>query len=174
MATFDLVLGAVILISALMGLFRGLFREVISLATWLVALLAALYLAPSVAERIAIVNNPTAGLVIAFIVVFGATLVVGSLVQWAVGRLVESTGLSGTDRLLGLLFGGARGAVVCIVGLIALKSFVAEEPWWRESVLQRELLAFEDDVLRLIGTARASVWQMASEAAGGESRVEQQ
>ena len=52
--------------------------------------------------------------VTAFTLVFVGTLVIGAMAQWIVSRLVQTTGLSGTDRLLGLLSGGLRGAVVCI------------------------------------------------------------
>ena len=86
---------------------------------------------------------------ISFVVVFGATLIVGGIVQWAIAKLVESTGLSGTDRILGFVFGGARGAIVCIVALIALRPFAIDAHWWQASRLQRELLAFEGDVLQL-------------------------
>ncbi len=164
MATLDIVILIVILLSALMGLFRGLFREVMSLATWIAAFICALYFAPNVAEELAIANNPTVALVISFVVVFGATLIVGGIVQWAIAKLVESTGLSGTDRILGFVFGGARGAIVCIVALIALRPFAIDAHWWQASRLQGELLAFEGDVLQLIGTARATVWEMAGRA----------
>ncbi len=163
MATLDIVLLVVIVMSALMGLFRGLFREVVSLATWITAFIAGMYFAPSLAERLAIANNPTVGLAIGFVVVFIATLILGGIVQWAISRLVESTGLSGTDRVLGFVFGGLRGAVVCIVALIALRPFAGDADWWQASRLQGELLAFEEDVLELIGTARATVWEMAGQ-----------
>ena len=164
MATLDIVLLVIIVLSALMGLFRGLFREVVSLATWVAAFVLAMYLAPGVAERLAIANNPTVGLIIGFVMVFAATLIVGGIVQWAIARLVETTGLSGTDRILGVVFGGLRGAVVCIVGLVALQPFAGDADWWAESRLQPELLAFEEDVLDLIGTARATVWEMAGQS----------
>ncbi len=167
MPTLDIVIVIVLIVSALMGMFRGLFKEVLSLVIWLLAFLAGLYFGPEVGQRLGIANNPTAALVIGFIAVFGVTLILGGMVQWAVARLVESTGLSGTDRLLGFVFGGARGAVVCIVALIALQPFVGDAPWWQQSRLQRQLMAFEDDVLSLVGTARARVWELAGQAASG-------
>ncbi|MFM8355081.1 MAG: CvpA family protein, partial [Gammaproteobacteria bacterium] len=80
---------------------------------------------------------------------------VGGLVQWALGALVKSTGLSGTDRLLGFVFGGARGVLVCLVGLIALRAFVEQTAWWQSSLIIPELLAFEQALLHALGLIRA-------------------
>ena len=68
--------------------------------------------------------------------------------------MVESTGLTGTDRLLGLVFGTGRGMVIVIVILIAIRPFAAETEWWRTSLLREHLLVLEDDVLHLISQSR--------------------
>jgi membrane protein required for colicin V production len=91
--------------------------------------------------------------VAAFTLVFVGALVIGALAQWIVSRLVQTTGLSGTDRLLGLLFGGLRGAVVCIVAVIALRPFANEQPWWRASHGIPMLSAFESDVMHVFSSA---------------------
>ena len=93
-------------------------------------------------------------LVIAFVLIFVATLIVGSLVQWLVAKLIKGTGLSGTDRFLGFLFGSARGLLVCIIALIAMRPFTDQSAWWQTSIITPELLAFEQDVLKLMGKAR--------------------
>ena len=77
--------------------------------------------------------------------------------QWLIAQLVSSTGLSGTDRLLGFLFGSARGLLICVVLLIGLREIAADRSWWQASVLQAELLAFEDEVRDLLGRARDMV-----------------
>jgi membrane protein required for colicin V production len=100
------------------------------------------------------VTDEPVRLVIGFAAVFVGTFVVGGIIQWLVGRLVDSTGLTGTDRLLGFLFGSARGVLVCIIGLIAMRPFVETRTWWNASVFTPELLAFEQDVLELMGKAR--------------------
>ncbi len=165
---FDLALLFVIGVSALLGLFRGLFKEVLSLVTWIAAFALALMFGPSFSawfpftEGAVLSNDPIGGLVrsdtagraFGFIAVFILTLIAGSLVQWGVRRLVESTGLTGTDRLLGFLFGTARGLVITIVLLIAVRPFAVETEWWRTSQLREHLLLLEDDVLTLIGETR--------------------
>ena len=156
LATPDIVMLIVILLSALIGLVRGLIKEVLSLASWALAFILALYLAPLVGERLS-ADLANARLVIGFAVVFVGVLIVGGIVQWMVSKLVESTGLTGTDRFLGFLFGSARGVLVCIVALIALRPFTEDTTWWQASVIRPELAAFEEDVLQLIGRARTVV-----------------
>lgn len=160
MATVDIVILIVVLLSALIGLARGLLKEVLSLASWLAAFILALYFAPPVADRLAgHLADGSVRLVVAFIAVFLATLIAGGLLQWVVGTLVKTTGLSGTDRFLGFLFGSARGVVVCIVALIALRQFAEAGQWWHGSVLVPELLAFEEELLAFMGKAQDWVIQ---------------
>ena len=162
MPVLDIVLLVVAGLSALMGLSRGFFKEVLSLGTWLVAFFLALYFSPRVAESVELIpGGGQAERVVAFALIFVSTLILGALVQFLVAKLVESTGLSGTDRLLGMVFGAARGAIICIVALIALRPFVEDTGWWNESRLQSELLAFEGDVLDLLGQARGAVGEAA-------------
>ncbi|MEQ8860202.1 MAG: CvpA family protein [Pseudomonadales bacterium] len=155
MASIDIVILIVVLVSALIGLARGLIKEVLSLASWLAAFILALYFAPAVGERMAgQLADESVRLVVAFVVIFLATLIAGGVAQWLIGRLVKTTGLSGTDRFLGFLFGSARGVVACIVALIALRQFAEAGQWWQSSVLVPELLAFEQDVLEFLGRAQ--------------------
>ncbi len=146
-ATVDIVIGVVILISAAFGLVRGLIHEVVSLGIWVAALLLATTLATGVSELMGLDLAPRLRIAIGFLVVFIAVLVLGAVLQWTLGTLVRTTGLTGTDRTLGLVFGAARGVVVVLVALIALRPFVEERAWWAESKLTAPLLAFEDDFM---------------------------
>lgn len=155
MATLDIVILGVVLLSALIGLLRGLFKEVLSLASWLAAFMLALYFAPVLAERLeGQLADGSVRLAAAFVAIFLGTLLAGALVQWLVGTLVRTTGLTGTDRFLGFLFGSARGALLCIVAIMALRQFAEGGQWWQSSVLVPELLAFEQEVLQLMGRAQ--------------------
>ena len=82
--------------------------------------------------------------------VFIVVLIAGALLQRILGRLVDSAGLTGTDRTLGLLFGAARGVIVVIVALLVLRPFAADRPWWPESQLIPPLLALEGDVVNVV------------------------
>lgn len=158
MPTPDIVLLIVILLSAVMGLFRGLVKEVLSLAAWLIAFMLAMYLSPRLAENYAgTFGGFSVARAVLFVVIFLFTLIAGSIIQWMLGKLLESTGLSGTDRFLGFLFGSLRGAMVCIVALIALRGFAEKTDWWQTSALIPEFMAFEQDVLSLMGYAKDAV-----------------
>jgi membrane protein required for colicin V production len=161
MATVDIIILVVVLVSALIGLVRGLLKEVLSLASWLAAFMLALYFAPSVGDRLAgHLADESVRLVVAFIVIFLATLLAGGLLQWLAGTMIKSTGMSGTDRFLGFLFGAARGVLASLVALIALHQFAVAGQWWQSSVLVPEMLAFEQDVLELMGKAQEWVVQL--------------
>ncbi|MFW6341348.1 MAG: CvpA family protein, partial [Wenzhouxiangella sp.] len=85
------------------------------------------------------IDMPSARLIIAFVGVFVLVLVVGGLVNYLLGKLVAGTGLSGTDRLVGALFGALRGvAIVLVAVIIARLTPFPDDPWWRESRLLPE------------------------------------
>jgi membrane protein required for colicin V production len=152
----DIVLLVIILLSALIGLARGLIREVLSLVTWATAIGLALLGTPLLATMLEPhLTELWMRTGIAFAGIFLGTLIVGGLVQWALGALVKSTGLSGTDRVLGFVFGGGRGVLVCLVGLIALRAFVQQTAWWQSSRIIPELLAFEQALLQMLNLVQA-------------------
>ena len=131
----DIAIVAVILLSALIGLARGLIREVLSLAVWLGALgVAYLYhkpVAQALTEQIA---QPNVRLGVAFVGLVLVVLILGSILGWLLTALIDKTGLSGVDRLLGLCFGAARGGVVVAMAVfLAALTPLADETWWQES-----------------------------------------
>ncbi len=158
-ATPDIVLAIVILLSALIGLSRGLVKEVLSLVIWGAAFVAALYLGGAVGARLGPDMGASLRGVAGFAAVFIAVLLTGAIVQWLFAKLIETTGLTGTDRFLGFLFGAARGVVVCTVALIALRPFVEDTQWWRDSRIRPELGKIEAGVLVLIDQAGSLIME---------------
>ena len=148
-AVADIVMGTVIGVSALLGLMRGLVREVLSLVIWAAALLLGLVFADPVVAMLELDLGAGLQTAIGFAIVFVAVLVAGALVQRFLGGLVESTGLTGTDRSLGLVFGALRGAAVVLVALILLRPFAESRGWWTESLIAPPLLTFENEVMEL-------------------------
>jgi membrane protein required for colicin V production len=151
----DWAIIAVILISAIMGFKRGLVRESLSLATWVLAFIIARIFSPSLALLFNdIISTPSIRLGIAFALLFILALIVGSLLTYLVASLVKATGLSGTDRLLGVLFGVVRGIIlmVVVVGLLAWLTPVSQDVWWQESTLVPHLLALQDWTREVAGS----------------------
>ena len=80
------------------------------------------------------IELPSARTSLAFAGLFLSVLLIGGLLTFLVGKLVEKTGLSGTDRLLGGVFGGVRGvALVLAIMLFASLTPVPQDPWWQQS-----------------------------------------
>ncbi|MGV8940910.1 MAG: CvpA family protein [Lysobacter sp.] len=135
MSAIDWVLLAIVAMSALFGLMRGLIGVLASLAAWVLAGWAAFQFGAQVALLLASDGEPGAGQLfggyaLAFIVV----MVVVGVVGWVVRKLVHSVGLSGLDRLLGLLLGTARGAfIACALLLLLGLTELPREASWQAS-----------------------------------------
>jgi membrane protein required for colicin V production len=137
MNAVDLVIIAVLALSVLVGLFRGLISEVLALVTWVAAyVLARMYGAEVSAHFDRTIESPVVRLAVGYGICFVAVLILGALVRFVLHQMVNGTGLGGTDRLLGMVFGFARGVllVALIVFLVELTSFT-REPMWQQSAL---------------------------------------
>lgn len=146
----DIVILAVLLVSMLLGLLRGFVKEVFSLANWTLALLLAYGLhAPFGAVLpMGAAASPALRSTLAALLIFFATLIVGGLIGAAAYKLVRVSGLSGTDRTLGSIFGLGRGAVIVLALLALLPGLSADNPmneqaWWQASALIPLFLSVE-------------------------------
>lgn len=133
----DWIIIGVIGISALISLIRGFVREAISLAGWIAAAWLSLTFFESAAVHLAAyVSVPSARLAVAFAGLFIATMLLTGLTASLAGMVVDKTGLTGTDRVLGMLFGAGRGVVImALLVLAAGFTPLPQDPWWNESQL---------------------------------------
>lgn len=129
----------VIALSAGISFMRGFVKESLSLAAWILAFWVALTFAYRLAGLPwvqAQIDSATLRVVVAFVLLFLLTLFAGSLVNVLFGKLVRKSGLSGTDRMLGVVFGIVRGVVVVsVLVLLAGLTELPREPWWDQSLL---------------------------------------
>ncbi|MDE2308943.1 MAG: CvpA family protein [Xanthomonadaceae bacterium] len=133
----DYIIIGILAISVMIGLWRGLISEVLALAIWVAAFWVAWTFGPVLATHFKrMIELPSARIIVGYGICFIAVLILGALLRFVIDRLVESTGLSGTDRLLGMFFGFARG-VLLLTLLVFLGGFTAfpRDPWWQQSVL---------------------------------------
>jgi len=143
----DVAILVLIALSAVISLMRGFVREALSLVAWVLAFWVALTFASRLAATpwlTGMIESPTARISAAFVGLFLLTLVVSAMINFLIAQLVNRTGLSGTDRLVGAVFGIARGvALVGVLVLLAGFTQMPRERWWEESVLlpQFEVLA---------------------------------
>jgi membrane protein required for colicin V production len=135
LATLDWVVAGVLLASVLLGLWRGLVYEVLSVLNWLAAFILAQWLAPRAAEYMPAGLAEAIRYAAGFGTVFVLALFAGGLLAWLTKKLVEAVGLRPVDRALGAIFGLVRGmiavlALAVVVHLTGLKN----GRWWTESV----------------------------------------
>ncbi|VAW74964.1 Colicin V production protein [hydrothermal vent metagenome] len=133
----DYFILAIVTISALLSLWRGFVKEALSLASWVAALWVAMLFFDDLGRFLAQwIDTNSVRSAVAFVILFVGTVIVGGIVNFLVGLLVEKSGLSATDRALGVLFGVARGIViVSVLVMLAGLTPVPGDVWWRESLL---------------------------------------
>ena len=142
----DWAIVAIICVSALISIKRGFVKEALSLVVWIVAGVVAWLFGGAVAQHLTnFIDIPSARVIAGCALLFVATLLVGGLISFLIGELIRVTGLSGTDRFLGMFFGAARGAllVVVLVGLLSLAP-VQQDIWWQQSTLLPHFLMVAD------------------------------
>ena len=134
-AWIDVVILALIALSAILSLFRGFVKEALALATWLVALWIAMAFYEELAQWLSQwISLQSAQKITAFSLLFICVLLLGGVVNYLAGKLVSKTGLTGTDKMLGIVFGVARGGViVAILVLLAGLTPLPQDPWWQDS-----------------------------------------
>lgn len=146
----DWVLLAIVVISTLISLKRGFFREALSLVIWVLAVFISVVFADHLAVTIKPwlaphVESPSLLKVIAIVSMFVLCLLVGGLLSLLLSQLIRLTGLSGTDRLLGTVFGALRGALLVLVLLMVGQKLLplSQEFWWQQSSLVPHFLRLE-------------------------------
>jgi membrane protein required for colicin V production len=128
---------AIVAASVLISLWRGFTKEALSLAGWVIAAWVAL----SFADKLQVllepyIQVPSLRLIVAFAILFIATLFVAGFINYLAVQLIKKTGLSGTDRMIGIFFGVARGCVVvAVLVLVGGMTPMPQDPWWNQSQL---------------------------------------
>ena len=135
MGLMDWVLLAVLLFSALLGLWRGLVYEVLSVAGWVAAFVLAQAFAVDMAQMLPMEGaSPALQIAAGFALVFIAVAFAGGLVAWLVRKLVTSVGLRPVDRVLGGAFGVLRGVVMLLgFAVVVNMTQLQRSEWWRTS-----------------------------------------
>ena len=151
----DWAIIAIVVLSALISLVRGFVREALSLAVWVAAVVVAMKFHQPLSQQFSnLIETPSLQLIVAWLALLLATLLAGILLTYVIGQLVKATGLSSTDRLIGMLFGVARGLIVVLVVLVLLPKAIPldQDYWWQQSVLIPRFLEFEQWASDMGGT----------------------
>ncbi|MDA0279343.1 MAG: CvpA family protein [Proteobacteria bacterium] len=132
----DIVILIITVLSSAFGLWRGLIKEVLSLLTWIAALLVSrVYSEPLAGLMTGMIENDGIRYVSAFAILFVIVMMFGTFLNFLMAKLLNVTGLKLADRLLGAGFGVARGVIIVLVIMFITSMFVSETELWQQSQL---------------------------------------
>ena len=152
----DWTIIVVLTISTLWSLWRGFVREALSLLAWVAAfVIAHLFVDQMAAVLAGAIANVSGRYVAAYAILFVSTLVVFNVVIYLATRLVQVTGLSVLDRVLGTVFGFARGVIIMLaLAYLAQQLLVPQDrPWLENSLLMPHLAMLADWVQTVFANA---------------------
>jgi len=135
MTSTDWILIALLTASMLVGAWRGLVYEVLSVIGWIAAFLLAQWFAPDVAEKLPMQSSgETLRYAAAFVLVFIASVFVAGLLSALMKKLISAVGLRPVDRILGAVFGIFRGLILLLaLSVVVHMTALQESDWWVES-----------------------------------------
>jgi len=138
---FDFAVLTILAASAILGLVRGVTKEILSLVAYVSAFVAAVRWGPVVYEWLSIIEMSLLRMAVSYGAVFIVTLLGVGLLGVALGALIERTGLESADRSLGALFGVLRGVLI-VLALVVVAGYtpMPQEPWWKDAVLSHSLV----------------------------------
>ncbi len=159
MQWIDYTIIGIVLLSALISVARGFVKEILSLVAWAAAFFVAVKFYQPVAALFTFTEDTLVRITIALFVLFAGTLMAIGLVNYIITLVLQKTGLTGTDRLLGMVFGAVRGAVIvlvaaCVLQLVFNVGFLTglkNETWYKESVLRPEVMKLAQMTLDSVG-----------------------
>jgi membrane protein required for colicin V production len=135
MHTLDWIFLAVLLISLVVGAWRGLVYELLSVVNWIVAFVLAQWFAPVAAQWLPLSNaTEVVRYAAGFVLVFVLTLFAGGLLTFLISKLVAAVGLRPVDRVLGAAFGLVRGVILLLAFAVVFgMTPMVKSPWWQDS-----------------------------------------
>ena len=135
MTTVDWVLLAVLAFSMLLGAWRGLVYEVLSVLGWAASFYAAQYFAPMVASWLPLQSSSeTVRYAAGFVLVFVVAVFTAGLLAFLLKKLIEAIGLRPVDRTMGAAFGLVRGVILLLAAAVVINmTALKNSEWWQES-----------------------------------------
>lgn len=142
------ILGASVVISVI----RGFVKEAMSLVVWIAAFWVAITFSARLSGILAQwISDPMIQRVSAYVILFVITLIIGAIINFIIGQLVKKTGLTGTDRMIGIVFGLTRGVVI-VSALIILSGYTTlpQSQVWSDSILIKQVEPAVESVRKIL------------------------
>ena len=143
MTALDWCVIAVVALSTMFAFFRGFTRELIALVAWIFGVVAGIAFSPVVARWFPeFGGNEAVRYILAFALILVVALFLGALVAWPLGSVIRKSGLGFVARVLGAIFGVARGGLL-VLGfvLVAGLTSLPRQDWWQNAALAPALVA---------------------------------
>jgi membrane protein required for colicin V production len=149
---FDYLVLLVVVCSVIISTLRGLVREVLSLASWIVALVVANTYGEALAGMLPeLVPGESTRLIVAFIALFIGTRLLMGLVSRTLSEVIKVSGLTMLDRALGSFFGVARGVLIVLaVVLLCGTTSIPQQPFWKDAILSPWAEQAAQEVMRFL------------------------
>jgi len=140
----DWILVIVLITSIGIGVVRGFVREILSLAIWVFAIFNAYLLGDKLATLLGgWIIQPSLRVSAGMAILFVSTLLVGALLNHVLSEMVEKSGLTAADRILGGFFGLARGVIIAMALTLFMPATIKQTMAWRESILVPQFQSWE-------------------------------
>jgi membrane protein required for colicin V production len=150
----DWIIVTILILSSIIGLARGFFKEAFSLIIWIAAVVIATLFSDRLEQFLShVITTPSLRTITAFAGIFIVVLLIGALITYGVNLLVKATGLSVTNRLCGMCFGLARGIFIIMIMLIYTPHVipVKKDPWFQKSLMIPYFMPYEAAVKKVTG-----------------------
>lgn len=136
MTVFDYTFLGLLCVMAILGFWRGLISEVLALAGWVLAFIAARMFAAEAAMLFAAwLSEPAFAYLAGFALIFLTVLVLVAIVRYALRALIHAVGLGFVDRGFGALFGTAKAvAIACLLVALGGAAGLSRAPWWEAAM----------------------------------------
>ncbi len=140
LTTVDIIIFVIVFLSVVVSIIRGFVKEAMSVVIWVLAVVvAAKYYGQMDARLVKVISSSSVRLVSAFVILFVATLFIGAIINRFLGAVVVSTGFSGTDKVLGAIFGVARGILIVVALVVLAEYTMPQEEWWKQSMFMEQI-----------------------------------
>lgn len=143
----DAVILVILTLSILTGLFRGFLKELIALFVWIAAIWLGFKYADYAGSFLgSYVHDAMARHAVGFIIIILGVIILGSIINALLSFILKNTGLSGTDRLLGIIFGFVRGVFIVALIILAVRitNLLPVEEYVNNSILYNKFTPVVD------------------------------
>lgn len=153
MSAVDWLFIVIVVVSTLFSIRRGFVKEALSLITWGLAIVVAYLFSSELSTLLADhIETPSMRLILAIVILFAATLIVGAMVNHLLADFVRVTGLTGPDKTFGIAFGVIRGFLIVMILVVVAGNETLpfrEDDWWDDSILIPEVEDARDSLYRI-------------------------